>query len=100
LSRQGGPEYIDVVRAKAALSDEYFGALRDPQGAEFKLDVSLSECPDCTQQIVSESVQMLQKKQWKAVPQLSRMLVAENPVLSTFQMMPGAKVPLFGRFRS
>jgi hypothetical protein len=100
FSKQGGAEYIDGLRAKTALSDGYFGALQDAQGAGFKLDVSLSECPDCAQQIVSEDVHVLQKKQWKAAPQLSRRLVAENPVLTTFQMLPQVKRPLFGRFRS
>jgi hypothetical protein len=100
VSKQGGAEYIDGFRGKPVLSPDYFGALQDVQGAGFKLDVTLSQCPDCAQEVVSEQVQVREKKQWKAVPQLSRKIVAEAPVLATFQAIPDAKRPFFARFRS
>jgi len=100
LTKQGSAEYIDGLRAKPALSADYFGALQDPRGEGFKLDLTLSQCPDCAQEVVSEEVHVLEKKQWKAVPELSRKILAENPVLATFEMIPDVKRPLFGRFRS
>lgn len=95
VSKKGSAEYIDGLRAKPVLSPDYFGALQDARGEGFKLDVTLSQCPDCSQEVVSEQVQVLVKKQWKAAPQLSRKIVAEGPVLETFQAIPDAKRPMF-----
>ncbi len=100
VSKQGSAAFIDAVRAKLTPSPDYFGALQQPEGAGFRLNVSLSQCPECSQELVSEEVEFMEKKQWKALPKLSRRLSPEEPVLSMFQSLPDAKKVAFGRFRS
>src|SRR4051812_10011350 len=100
LSTQGSAEYIDAVRAKAPLTTDYFGALQQAEGSGFKLNVSLAQCPACFGELVSEEVQVLLKKQWKPVPELSRKVPSPEPVFALFQSLPNANTATFGRFRS
>jgi hypothetical protein len=100
FSKQGGADFIDGLRETPALSPSYFGSLQNPHGTGFKLEVRLSQCPDCSQELVSEKIQMMVNKQWKSIPKFDRRILATEPVQMYFQSMPDAKRPSFARFRS